>query len=85
MSSSGNGGSGGGGHGSYIRTPGQYVPTPFLPSWPIQSPQNNLSRPGYQYSGGGGGGGPSPNPYQYVGNGGSGCFMIRHAVPEALT
>ena len=85
MSSAGNGGSGGGGHGSYIRTPGQYVPTPFLPSWPVQSPNNNQSRPGYQYSGGGGGGGPSPGSYPQVGNGGSGCFMIRYAVPEALS
>lgn len=85
LSSAGNGGYGGGGHGSYIRTPGSYVPTPFLPSWPTPSPTNNTSRPGYQYSGGGGGGGPSPNNYQYVGNGGSGVFMIRHAVPESLS
>ena len=85
VENAGNGGNGGGGHGSYIRTPGQYIPTPFLPVWPIPSPSNNTSRPGYQYSGGGGGGGPAPNPYSYVGNGGSGCFMIRHAVPEALS
>ena len=85
VTNAGNGGNGGGGHGSYIRTPGQYIPTPFLPNWPTPSPTNNTSRPGYQYSGGGGGGGPSPNPYQYVGNGGSGVFMIRHAVPESLS
>ena len=85
LSSAGNGGSGGGGHGSYVRTPGSYIPTPFLPSWPVQSPSSTQSRPGYQYSGGGGGGGPAPGSYPQVGNGGSGCFMIRHATPEALS
>ena len=85
MGSAGNGGQGGGGHGSYVRTPGSYVPTPFLPSWPMPSPSNSNSRPGYQYSGGGGGGGPSPGSPPQIGNGGSGCFMIRHAVPESLS
>ena len=85
LSNGGSGGTGGGGYGSYVRIPGQYVPTPFLPNYPVPSPSSTISRPGYQYSGGGGGGGQSPGPYNYVGNGGSGCFMIRHAVPESLS
>ena len=85
LSNGGNGGSGGGGYGAYVRTPGQYVPTPFLPNYPVPSPSPNQSRPGYQYSGGGGGGGQSPGSPPQIGNGGSGCFMIRHATPEALS
>ena len=79
----GNGGSGGGGHGAgvYVNPPTQQNPSPFLPEWPEPSPQYYNSRPGHQYLGGGGGGAQAYPSSIVSGQGGSGCFMLRYAVP----
>ena len=80
---SGNGGAGGGGHGAgaFTNPPTQQNPSPFLPEWPEPSPQYQYARPGHQYLGGGGGGAQGYPNSIVAGQGGSGCFMMRYAVP----
>ena len=80
---SGNGGAGGGGHGggAWTNPPTQQNPSPFLPEWPEPSPQYQYARPGHQYLGGGGGGCNAYPSGMVAGQGGSGCFMLRYAVP----
>ncbi len=82
---SGNGGAGGGGHGggAYTNPPTQQNPSPFLPEWPEPNPQYQYARPGHQYMGGGGGGAQAYPTNITAGQGGSGVFMLRYAVPGA--
>ena len=79
----GNGGQGGGGHGggSFNNPPTQQNPSPFVSEWPEPSPGYQYARPGHQYLGGGGGGAQSYPTNMISGQGGSGCFMLRYAVP----
>ena len=80
---SGNGGVGGGGHGggAWTNPPTGLNPSPFMPEWPAPSPQYQYARPGHQYLGGGGGGAQGYPNNIVAGQGGSGCFMLRYAVP----
>ena len=80
---SGNGGVGGGGHGAgaWTNPPTNVNPSPFLPEWPAPSPGYQYARPGHQYLGGGGGGAQAYPNNITAGQGGSGCFMLRYAVP----
>ena len=45
------------------------------------SPGYQYARPGHQYLGGGGGGAQAYPTSMQSGQGGSGCFMLRYAVP----
>lgn len=82
---SGNGGAGGGGHGggAFTNPPTYQNPSPFLSEWPEPSPGYQYARPGHQYLGGGGGGAQGYPNSIVAGQGGSGCFMLRYAVPGA--
>ena len=79
----GNGGLGGGGHGGgvYTNPPTRQNPSPFLPEWPEPGPSRQYARPGHQFMGGGGGGAQAYPTGRISGQGGSGCFMLRYAVP----
>ena len=80
---SGNGGQGGGGHGGgcWTTPPTQQNPSPFVSEYPFPSPGYQYARPGHQYLGGGGGGAQAYPSSIVAGQGGSGCFMLRYAVP----
>ena len=61
--------------------PTQQNPSPFVSEWPEPSPGYQYARPGHQYLGGGGGGAQAYPTSMLSGQGGSGCFMLRYAVP----